>query len=112
MPDRAWIEIQQMNPIEIYEEVLNGRMTRFPKDFFSYEGKYCKRNICVPIIKYLIEEKLNWDKTEIKNNLTRKVFREYKLGGMLTHIFNDSPYLAINTTYPNQYHPWEMKRNT
>lgn len=110
--DRAWKEIEQMNPIEIYEDVLSGRLQRFPKDFFSYEGKICMENICTPIIKYLIEDKLNWSEEDIKNNLERKTFRENKLGGMLTHIFNDSPYLAINTAYPNKYKPWELKRNT
>lgn len=101
-----------MSPIEIYEELLNGRIARFPKDFFSYQGKNCKENICAPIVKYLIEEKLKWNEEDIKNNLTRKVFREYKLGGMLTHLFNDSPYLAIDTAYPKKYNPWELKRYT
>ena len=100
-----------MNPIEIYEAVLNGRISRFPRDFFSGEGINCNTSVCVPIIKYLIEDKLNWNEEDIKENLTRNVFREYKLGGMLTHIFDDSPYLALNFAYPNKYNPWELKRD-
>lgn len=95
--------------VEIYELVLNGNIQRFPANFFSSNGIIDKANTCIPIIKYLFEEKLKWNKDEICKYLTRKTFREYALGGMLTHYFNDSPYEILNLAYPNKFQPWELK---
>lgn len=110
MQSSAWQGMEQMKSIEIYELVLSGKLKRFPKDFFSCQGIVNIENVCIPIIQYLIEEKLKWNNRDICNKLTRKIFRKYKLGGMLTHIFNDSPYAAINTAYPDRFKEWELAR--
>ncbi len=110
MQNDIWQDMEQMKSIEIYELVLSGKIKRFPKGFFSCQGIVNIENVCIPIIQYLIEKKLNWNNEDISTKLTRKTFREYKLGGMLTHIFNDSPYMAINVAYPGRFKSWEISR--
>lgn len=54
-------------------------------------------------------DKLGWTDEDIKNNLTGKVFREYGLAGMLSKLFHDSVFLAIDNAYPSKFKSWEMK---
>ena len=58
--------------------------------------------------RWLIEEKLKWSDDDIKNKLSKNTFRKNSLGGMLTVLFNDSPYRAIENAYPGKFKPWEL----
>lgn len=104
-------EFKEASAIDIYKQVLQNKLQRFPREFFSSQGSINMTNVCIPVIKYMIEEKLEFKDGEIKGKITREIFRKYKLGGMLSHIFNDSPYAAINVAYPNKYKEWEISRN-
>ncbi|MBQ3422244.1 MAG: hypothetical protein IJH34_11395 [Romboutsia sp.] len=59
--------------------------------------------------KWLIEEKLKLNEDELKEKLSRDMFEENGLRGMLRHCFEDSPYKAINSTYPNKYQKNDFK---
>lgn len=61
--------------------------------------------------KWLIEEKLKWDEQDIKDKLSQKVFLENGLGSVL-HVFNGSPYKAIENAYPRRFKPWEFTQNS
>jgi len=73
-----------------------------PKDFWTLDTS-------VRAVKWLIEERLSWDRLQVCDNLVRKVFTQHGLGGMLYHCFNGSPFRAIDATYPNEYNPWELR---
>lgn len=94
------------NVIEIYKSVLTGDLKKFPYGFWQKVDGRCDNSIIC--CKYLFEEILKWDLLDIKNNLTTKVIRQYKLAGML-EVYNNSIYLLLNDIYPNQIHPWELK---
>ena len=57
---------------------------------------------------WLIEEKLKWNDDDIKEKLSANIFIQNSLGGMLTILFNNSPYLAIENAYPGKFKPWEL----
>ena len=42
------------------------------------------------------------------SKLSIKVFKDNKLGGMLDKVFWSSPYVAINSAYPDEYKPWHL----
>ena len=59
---------------------------------------------------WLIEEKLKWDDDDIRKKLSKKIFKENSLGGMLSNLFKNSPYLAMENAYPGKFKPWEVAR--
>ena len=59
---------------------------------------------------WLIEEKLKWSNEDVKKKLTRNIFIQNSLGGMLTILFNNSPYLAIENAYPGKFKAWEFAK--
>lgn len=61
-------------------------------------------------VKWLVEEKLKWNKEEIKQNLTHNIFRENGLYGMLYTVFNGNIYNALNITYPGKFKKEDFKR--
>ena len=62
----------------------------------------------VEATRWLFEEKLNLSHEEIKKDISKKIFKDNGLGGMLKYCFNNSPYQAINTAYPGKFKPWEF----
>lgn len=58
--------------------------------------------------KWMIEEYLKWNDSDIKTKLSKHTFEEAKLKGMLSGLYNNSPYRAINEAYPDRFMPWEM----
>ncbi len=59
---------------------------------------------------WLIEEKLKWSNEDAKKKLTRNIFIQNSLGGMITILFNNSPYLAIENAYPGKFKAWEFAK--
>lgn len=90
---------------EIYKELLRGDRKRFPKGIWQRPDALDNAKKC---IKYLIEDRLKFTDEEIKNNLSINLFADNNLGGMLLKCFNNSPFEAINSVYPNKFKPWEF----
>lgn len=61
-------------------------------------------------VKWLIEDNLKWNDEDIKNKLTKKVFYDNNLSGMISSVFKNSPYLAINEAFPNKFKPWQFSQ--
>ena len=92
--------------IEVYKSILRGTLTRVPVGFWK------ERKTRIKIMKYLIEEVLQWTEEDIKDKLSQKLLIEYKLSGMINIYYCNSPYKAINDAYPNKFKPWEFKYTT
>ena len=58
---------------------------------------------------WLIEEKLKWSDEDIRKKLSQNIFKINSLDGMLTNLFNGSPYLAIENAYPGKFKALEFK---
>ncbi len=93
--------------ITIYQNVLSGKIKRFPRDFWTDDARQGHTDAAL-ITRYLIEEVLNWDEETLKKCISCKVFFRNKLKGMLWTAFNDSVFKAINNAYPGKYHEWEL----
>ncbi|MGU8987661.1 DUF4046 domain-containing protein [Clostridium perfringens] len=86
----------------------------YPGKFKEWEFKVVPKNFWdisngIKATKWLIEEKLKFTDDELKKKISAKVFCDNNLGGMLRNCFNGSPYLAINSVYPNKFKEWEFK---
>lgn len=79
-----------------------------PWQFKSCPNKYWNKNTAIEATQWLIEEQLKWDESEVKEHLNYKVFSDNKLNGMLSVVYNDSVFEALNTAYPNKYLPWNL----
>lgn len=91
--------------------------TVYPGKFKPWELKkmrgprnYWNRKTGVQAVKWLLEEKLKWNKEEVKRNLTVKIFRKYGLGNMLNVVFGNSTYRALNVAYPGEFGDVNFKR--
>lgn len=100
------INTLDLSAIEVYSKVLSGDLNRFPQGF--WKGDYGLKN-GIEITKYLIEDILKWDKNDIKENLIVLTFNKHKLAGMLKSLFKQSPFLAIDAVYPNEFKPYHLK---
>ncbi|MBQ3422017.1 MAG: hypothetical protein IJH34_10175 [Romboutsia sp.] len=87
----------------------------YPNKFKEWEfkvvpnGYWKNKENGIKATKWLIEEKLKLDDEQIKKQLSKKIFKENGLGGMLQYCFNNSPFEAINSTYPNKFKELEFK---
>ena len=92
-------------------QVIN---TTYPNKFKEWEFKnvpnsFWNKERGIKVTKWLIEEKLKLTDEQLKEKLSIKLFTDNNLGSMLRHCFNNSPYKAINTTYPNKFKPEDFK---
>lgn len=100
-------ELLTMEAIEVYLLVLNQKkIKKFPDGFWQQPEAKANAEKC---IRYLIEEILKWNEDDIKNKLSLATFHKNKLCGMMNALFNDSPYLAIDSAYPGKFKPWQLK---
>ncbi|MEB8989602.1 DUF4046 domain-containing protein [Bacillus cereus] len=91
---------------EIYQEILNGKRTKFPSGTWNENTSHdsVKR-----VTRYLIEEVLQWNDEDIRENWTLELIIKYKLRGACSILFKDSPYKMLDTAYPNRFQKWDLK---
>ena len=94
-----------------YEAINNAYPNKYKEWEFSFvpRGFWNDKENGIKATKWLIEEKLKLNDKELKERLSKKLFIENGLTGMLNICFNNSPYDAINAAYPNKYKEWEFK---
>ena len=74
-----------------------------PWQFEHVPKSYWTKERAVEATIWLIEEKLKWSEEELLKKLSTKTFYDNGLRGMLTQVFVNSPYAAINNAYPGKY---------
>lgn len=65
----------------------------------------------ISAVKWLVEEKLKLEKHEIPHALTKSVFMNNRLGGLLADLYKSSPRLAVEAAYPGEFCKWRFKFN-
>ena len=98
--------IDDIDIIEMYKEILKGTRKKFVNGTWQRPDAITNS---IKVTKYLIEERLKLTDEEIKEQLSVNLFKDNNLYGMLNSCFKDSPYQAINETYPNKFKEWEFK---
>ena len=99
--------IDDIDIIEMYKELLKGTRKKFVNGIWQRPDAITNS---IKVTKYLIEEKLKLTDEEMKEQLSVNLFKDNRLGGMLRCCFKDSPYQAINETYPNKFNEWEFNK--
>ena len=87
----------------------------YPRKFKAWEFPKTSKNFwnmetAKEAMIWLIEEKLKWNDEDVKRKLTRNIFIKNSLGGMLTILFNNRPYFAIENAYPGKFKAWEFAK--
>lgn len=100
------IDTSKLTDVELYKLRLQGKLKKFPDGFWKKPGAL---DSAKEITIYFIEKILKWDEKDVRKKLDEKIFREYKLSGMLEYVFGRSPYKAIDNAYPGKYLPWEFR---
>lgn len=103
--------IEYMFNNSLYEAIN----TTYPNKFNPWEinktpRNYWNRETGIIATKWLVEEKMKLSHDEVVKLVTIKTFKNSKLGGMLSIIYNNSVYSAINDAYPGEYKPWEFSK--
>lgn len=99
-------------------EVYEGDVYKLLKDAFhgEYEvwelkkvpnGYWNDRERAIEATRWLVR-KLEWDRNDIKNNISKDTFKENGLGGMLRSVYGNSTFAAINDAFPGEYEEFEF----
>ena len=96
------------SPYLIIENAYPGKFK--PWELPSIPKKFWNLETAKEATIWLIEEKLKWSDEDVKQKLSRKIFRENSLNGMLDYLFNNSPYRAIENAYPGKFKAWEFAK--
>lgn len=86
---------------ELYPDIKPWELKRVPRNFWNKETR-------IEALKWLFNDKLKWDKDDIKINVTSQVFKQYGLYSMLHSAYNGTVYNAVREIYPD-IKPWELK---
>lgn len=84
--------------------VRKGRLT-----IKEFQDEYGKGKVNRFITRWFIQKYLGWNRAEVCEKLTKKVFRDNGLGGFLVHQYDDCLYKAMNEAFPGKYLPWNFR---
>lgn len=101
------IELYNFNPFKAVMEAYPGKYEIW--EFKRVPGGFWNQETGVQATKWLIEKKLHWNDQDIKNKISRKIFEENGLGGMLQLCFKKNIYRTINSAYPNKFRREDIK---
>jgi len=85
----------------------------YPKEYLPWElssvtREFWNKNTAISATKWLLNERLQWNNKDIINKLTKQVFIDNGLEGMLDVVYESSPFSALDDAYPDKYKPWEL----
>lgn len=92
--------------IEIFNMVLSGKLIRYPYSFWSGSDGRVR---AINILKYLMENVLKWNDDDIIQKYNANIFGKYKIRGILSQVFNSSPFEALDAVYPNKFKIWQFR---
>jgi hypothetical protein len=108
MPNNFKIDLTNLDDIEIYELLLQDRISNFPCGFWSNRSADESKDVAVKLLKYLIDERLKFSKEEVKKEVSKRFLTKYKLH-TASKLFGRSAIRYILCAYPEaQYQPWQF----
>lgn len=91
--------------IHLYEDVYQKHRHAFPPHFFIGKEGMCYAAV---ITRYVLEQKVKWNREQICSSISHGFFARYRLAGMLNTYFKKSIFAALDNAYPGEFHPWEI----
>lgn len=85
----------------------------YPNEFCALELKnmsitWGKIDYCNRAVRWVIEKKLKWTREDVCKYFCANTLNDNGLGAVLNR-FDGSPYKVLNSAYPNEFMPWELK---
>ncbi|MDD3304451.1 MAG: hypothetical protein PHP54_06020 [Clostridia bacterium] len=110
LPMRFIFEGRLMNAVEVYQTVLESE-PRLKYPTFFWNDLYYKQNHTelIQIIRYFIEDVLNWSDEQLYEHLWSGTFQDYQLGVLVKEYYNDDFCKVIDLAYPAKFKPWLFK---
>lgn len=101
-------DLTYLDDIEIYEFLLQGTISNFPSGFWANRNVEEAKEVAIKLLKYLIDERLKYNKDDVKREVSKMFLTKYKLH-TASKLFGRSAIRYIICTYPEeQYQPWQF----
>ena len=111
MRNNIKMDLTNLDDIEIYEYLLQGRISNFPLGFWANRSEEEAKDVAIKLLKYLIDERLKFNKEDVKREVSKMFLTKYKLH-TASKLFGRSAIRYIICTYPDeQYQPWQFKHD-
>lgn len=111
MPNDFKVDLTNIDDIEIYKLLLQGTIPSFPSGFWANRNDEEAKGVAIELLKYLINEKLKFNKEDVKREVSKKFITKYKLH-TASKLFGRSAIRYILCAYPEaQYQPWQFKHD-
>ena len=110
MPENFKVNLTNLDDIEIYELLLQGRISNFPSGFWVNRNQEEAREVAIKLLRYLIDDKLKLNKKEVKIIVSKKFMTKHKLH-TASKLFGRSAIKYVMSCYPQEYEPWQFKND-
>ncbi|MBU3075602.1 DUF4046 domain-containing protein [Clostridium estertheticum] len=108
MPNNFKIDLTYLDDIEMYELLLQGRITNFPSGFWANRSVEEAKEVATKLLKYLIDKRLKYNKEDVKREVSKMFLTKYKLH-TASKLFGRSAIRYTICTYPEElYQPWQF----
>ncbi|MBU3188763.1 DUF4046 domain-containing protein [Clostridium bowmanii] len=105
------VDFTSLEDLEIYECLLQGRISNFPSGFWANRSTEEAKDVAIKLLKYLIDERLKFNKEAVEREVCKKFLTRYKLH-TASKLFGRSAIRYIICTYPEMnYQPWKFKQD-
>ena len=97
-----------------YRAVDNAYPGKFKEWDFTQQGMWQGEEglkLAIKATKWMIEEIEKIPLREIPQKVSKRTFKDNGLSGMLSHVFNDSPYRAVDNAYPGEFKEWQFRHH-
>lgn len=111
MTNNLKVDFTSLEDIEIYELLLQGRISNFPSGFWANRSVDDAKDIAIKLLRYLIDEKLKLSKENVKKEVPKLFLTKYKLH-IASKLFGRSAIRYIKYSYPEEgYQPWQFQHD-
>jgi hypothetical protein len=108
MPNNLKVDLTNLDDIEIYKLLLQGRISNFPCGFWADISSEEAKGVAIKLLRYLIDERLKFSKQDVKREVSKRFLTKYKLH-TASKLFGRSAIRYILCAYPEaQYQPWQF----
>lgn len=96
---------EQTTTLQLFQQKLNGELKIFPQSFFQFLTQKDLKEM----MRYFIENFLQWDEKKICNEFNTIVFIRYGLRTVLNNFFEGDPKLVLDLVYPGKYQYQDLR---
>lgn len=102
------VNLNMLNNVEIYKLVLKGYIQTFPNGFWSSLSNEEGVRVAIELIRYLIDDLLNYTREDILFNIDKEFILNNKLWTPCKLYFGKSAIRYVMVAYPDKYRPYEF----